>query len=121
MSFSSDVVGASKDAVGTKRLLIIEIWVFILGNLIAGLSKGLTQLVAGRLISGVGGAGLLSLSSILVSQLTNERQRGAYLNLINLVFTVADAIGPLVGGGFSKSGNWRWIFLFNAPFGPVSS
>lgn len=62
------MVGASKDAVGTKRLLIIEIWVFILGNLISGLSKGLTQLVAGRLIAGVGGAGLLSLSSILVSR-----------------------------------------------------
>lgn len=68
MGFSTDVVGASKDAVGTKRLLIIEIWVFILGNLISGLSKSLTQLVAGRLIAGVGGAGLLSLSSILVSR-----------------------------------------------------
>ncbi|KAF5383203.1 hypothetical protein D9615_004935 [Tricholomella constricta] len=113
------VTGRLADAVGTKRLLILEIWIFILGNVIAGVSKNLTQLVAGRLISGVGGAGLLSLSTILVSHLTNERQRGSYLNLINLVFTVADAIGPIVGGGFAKSGNWRWIFLFNAPFGPV--
>ncbi|KAG5637006.1 hypothetical protein H0H81_006150 [Sphagnurus paluster] len=88
-------------------------------NIIAGFSNSLTQLVAGRLVGGVGGAGLLSLSTIMVSHLTNERQRGSYLNLINLVFTFADAMGPIVGGGFSKSGNWRWIFLFNAPFGPV--
>lgn len=53
---------------GTKRLLIIELWIFIIGNVIAGVSKTLSQLVAGRLISGVGGAGLLSLSMILVSR-----------------------------------------------------
>lgn len=58
---------------GTKRLLIIGIWIFILGNIIAGVSKSLTQLVAGRLISGVGGAGLLSLSTILVSRRSNRR------------------------------------------------
>ncbi|GLB39226.1 putative MFS general substrate transporter [Lyophyllum shimeji] len=113
------ITGRLADAVGAKRLLIIEIWVFIFGNIVAGLSRNLSQLVAGRLISGVGGAGILSLCIIMVSHLTNERQRGSYLNLINLVFTVADAMGPIVGGGFARSGNWRWIFLFNAPFGPV--
>ncbi|KAG6809887.1 hypothetical protein H0H92_014268 [Tricholoma furcatifolium] len=113
------ITGRLADAVGAKRLLVIEVWVFIVGNIIAGTGKNLTQLVAGRLITGVGAAGLLSLAVILVSHLTNERQRGSYLNLINLVFSVADAVGPIVGGGFSKSGNWRWIFLFNAPFGPV--
>jgi predicted MFS family arabinose efflux permease len=49
-------------------LLIIDIWIFVLGDLIAGLSKNLNQLVAGRLISGVGGSGLLSLSVIIVSR-----------------------------------------------------
>ncbi|KAG5642470.1 hypothetical protein DXG03_002748 [Asterophora parasitica] len=105
------VIGRLADAVGAKRLLIIEIWIFILGNIIAGVSKDLTQLVAGRLMSGVGGAGLLSLATIILSHLTNEKQRGPYLNLINLVFTVADAMGPIVGGGFSKSGNWRWMWV----------
>ncbi|TCD62518.1 hypothetical protein EIP91_006767, partial [Steccherinum ochraceum] len=74
-----------------------------------------------RLVSGVGGAGLLSLSTIVVSQLTHEKQRGTYLNLINVVFIVADSLGPIVGGALAKSGNWRWIFLLNAPIGPVVS
>ncbi|KAF8881223.1 major facilitator superfamily domain-containing protein, partial [Infundibulicybe gibba] len=91
------------------------------GNIVAGTSHGFVQLVTGRLISGFGGAGLLSLSTILVSQLTHERQRGSYLNFINVVFTIADAVGPVIGGALTQSGNWRWIFLLNAPFGPISA
>lgn len=50
-------------------MLLVEVWVFIIGNVIAGAAKTLPQLVAGRLISGVGGAGLLALSTIMVSRM----------------------------------------------------
>jgi MFS family permease len=43
------------------------------------------------------------------TELTHERQRGSYMNLINLVFIICDSIGPIVGGAFAKSGNWRWM------------
>ena len=109
-------------------MLITEVWIFIFGNIIAGTAHTLRQLVAGRLISGVGAAGLLSLVTIIVSrtfiphlppksrihatefaELTHERQRSQYLNLINAVFIVADSSGPIIGGALAKSGNWRWM------------
>ncbi|KAJ3732966.1 major facilitator superfamily domain-containing protein, partial [Lentinula guzmanii] len=90
------------------------------GNIIAGTSKTLTQIIVGRLISGIGGAGLMSVVCILVSQLTHERQRATYMSLINAVFIVSDAVGPILGGALANSGNWRWIFLLNAPISPVS-
>ena len=49
--------------------------------------------------------------------MTHERQRGAFLNLINIIFVVSDAIGPVIGSAFAQKASWRWIFLFNAPFG----
>lgn len=49
-------------------MLLAGVWIFIIGNVIAGTAKRLPQLVAGRLISGVGGAGLLALSTIIVSR-----------------------------------------------------
>lgn len=57
-----------QDVFGTKRMLVCEVWVFIIGNIIAGTAHSLNQLVAGRLIAGVGGAGLLSLVTIIVSR-----------------------------------------------------
>lgn len=56
-----------QDIVGAKRLLIIVIWIFIAGNLISGLSNSMELLVAGRLIAGVGAAGILSLVVIIIS------------------------------------------------------
>lgn len=111
---------------GTKRLLIGELWIFVIGNIIAGTANTLNQVVAGRLIAGVGGAGLISLSCILISrepysvllsavtdtmtpELTHERQRSSYMNVINLVFLFGDSLGPIVGGALAKSGNWRWM------------
>ncbi|KAK1218328.1 hypothetical protein PQX77_018999 [Marasmius sp. AFHP31] len=113
------ITGRIADAVGVKRFLIIELWVFVIGNIVAGTAKGLGQIIAGRLIAGLGGAGLLTLSCIVITQLTHERQRASYMNLINVVFIFADSLGPIVGGALANSGNWRWIFLLNAPFGPV--
>ena len=49
-------------------MLVCEVWIFIVGNIIAGSAKSLPQLVAGRMIAGVGGAGLLSLCIIVVSR-----------------------------------------------------
>lgn len=116
----------AQDVFGTKRMLVCEVWVFIIGNIIAGTAHSLAQLVAGRLVAGVGAAGLLSLCTIIVSrelsstissagstnptpELTNERQRSTYLNLINCVFIVADSLGPILGGLLAKSGDWRWM------------
>ncbi|EEB97275.1 hypothetical protein MPER_03448, partial [Moniliophthora perniciosa FA553] len=90
------------------------------GNIIAGIATALAQIITGRLIAGIGGAGLMSLSIVVICQLIHERQRASYMNIINVVFIISDALGPVLGGVFSRSGNWRWIFLLNAPFGPVN-
>ncbi|KAI0339235.1 MFS general substrate transporter [Trametopsis cervina] len=62
------LTGRLSDVFGTKRMLVCEVWIFIFGNIISGTSHNLTQLVAGRLITGLGAAGLLSLCTIVVSR-----------------------------------------------------
>lgn len=58
----------TQEVFGTKRMLLAEVWVFIFGNIIAGTAHNMNQLVAGRLLAGVGGAGLMSLCTIIVSR-----------------------------------------------------
>ncbi|PBK61950.1 MFS general substrate transporter [Armillaria solidipes] len=103
------VTGRIADAVGVKPLVFLELWVFIVGNIIAGTSRGLLQMIVGRLISGIGGAGLLSLTGIIIAQLTHEKQRGAYMNIFNIVFILSDSIGPIAGGALANAGQWRWM------------
>lgn len=69
---------------------------------------------------GIGSCACCLTDVLLPVEMTHERQRGSYFNFINVVFVVADAVGPLIGGSFAEKASWRWLFLFNAPFGPFS-
>lgn len=70
----------------------------------------LVRLVAGRIVQGLGGAGVGVLGNIIVSDLTSVRERGKYLAAIFGVFGLGIAVGPPIGGAISQT-NWRWVFV----------
>lgn len=79
----------------------------------------LTRLPAGRVVQGLGGAGVGVLGNIIVSDLTSVRERGKYLAAIFGVFGLGIAVGPPIGGAISQT-NWRWVFVrINPPFDPL--
>ena len=58
----------------------------------------------------------------LLSTLTTESERPAYLGATGLTWGVGVVLGPLVGGGFAISaGTWRWAFYVNLVIGAVSA
>lgn len=87
--------------------------VFMVGSLIAALSKSRNMLLAGRAIQGLGAGGLMNLSNIVVSDLFSLRDRGLYLALVGAAWSFATAVGPVVGGVFYRSVSWRWCFWIN--------
>ncbi|KAF7971297.1 hypothetical protein HWV62_21454 [Athelia sp. TMB] len=70
-------------------------------------------LIAARTIQGVGGGGILSLTSIIVSDLVPLHERGLYNGLIGMSWALATATGPLIGGALAERGQWRWLFYLN--------
>lgn len=74
----------------------------------------LIRLSAGRVVQGLGGAGVGVLGNIIVSDLTSVRERGKYLAAIFGVFGLGIAVGPPVGGAISQT-NWRWVFVRTTP------
>lgn len=74
----------------------------------------LTRLPAGRVVQGLGGAGVGVLGNIIVSDLTSVRERGKYLAAIFGVFGLGIAVGPPIGGAISQT-NWRWVFVCTSP------
>ena len=65
--------GKFSDIWGRKPILLTANALFFVGSLIAGLSKDIKMLLAGRVIQGIGGGGLIILANICISDLFSQR------------------------------------------------
>ena len=61
-------------------------------------------------IQGLGDGGIISLSEIIISDLVPLSERGTYEGVLGVVWAVASAMGPPLGGLFSRGKHWRWLF-----------
>ena len=106
--------GKLADLYGSTRLFQIAIIVFAIGSIIAGRSTTVEMLVAARVLQGLGGGAILTLSFTLVRPVGGARERGRYQGYIASLFTVANVAGPVVGGFFVDHLSWRWLFYTTA-------
>ena len=106
--------GRLGDIAGRRRIFLIGMAVFGAGSVVAALANDDAVLVAARVIQGVGGAAMLSLSLAIVSHAFPVEQQGQALGIWAAVSALALAIGPLVGGVLIDI-DWRLIFWINLP------
>ncbi len=109
--------GSLGDKFGRRRIFLIGVAWFALASAACAVSTGPTQLIATRVLQGIGGALLTpgSLAILEASFAPDDRNEaiGAWSGLGG----VATAVGPLVGGYLIAVASWRWIFLINIPLG----
>ncbi|OAA65648.1 efflux pump antibiotic resistance protein [Niveomyces insectorum RCEF 264] len=78
------------------------------------------MLIVFRALQGIGGGSILTTVQTIVSDVVTLEQRGAWEGILGAVVSVANAIGPLVGGVFTEKASWRWCFYVNIPLISVS-
>jgi EmrB/QacA subfamily drug resistance transporter len=112
--------GRLGDTAGRKKLLVFALVVYTVGKVVCAISPNMMVLLAGRLISGFGGGGLIILSQAAIADVVPARKRGVYLGIMGSVFTISNVIGPLLGGWLVQTLGWRWIFWFTVPLATLA-
>ena len=109
------VYGRMGDLRGRREMLLLALAVFAAGSLACGVAQSLPQLVAARVLQGLGGGGLMTLSQALIGELVPPRERPRFQGYFATVFTSASVGGPVLGGIVVSHASWRWLFLANLP------
>ena len=117
---STPLWGKISDLYGRRLLFQVAIVVFMVGSLASGSSQNIDQLIAARLVQGLGGGGLMAMALATVGDIIPPRERGRYQAYFAFTFGVSSVLGPVLGGFFADGPGWQWIFYINVPLGIVA-
>ncbi|KAL1641494.1 hypothetical protein SLS58_005999 [Diplodia intermedia] len=107
--------GKLSDIFGRKSCLLFAYTIFGIGCLACGLARNMNELIAARAFAGIGGGGMTTVVSIMMSDIVTLRERGKWQGYINIVFATGAGTGAPLGGILADRVGWRWVFLFQPP------
>ena len=110
------LAGRLTDIFGRRAGAVLCNLIFTIGTLLCGLATREWILLLGRVLAGLGGGPLRTISSFVSSDLVPTKRRG-FVQGINLVCMGAGtAFGGFFGGWMNQILGWRWAFLIQVPF-----
>ncbi|KAI4954926.1 hypothetical protein J4E86_006236 [Alternaria arbusti] len=115
MCISQPLFGKLSDIFGRKSCLQVAYVLFAIGTLGSGLGRSMAQIIAARTIQGAGGAGMVCMVSILLTDLLPFHEVALYRSYVNVVQTVGRSCGGVIGGLLASTIGWRWAFLAQVP------
>jgi EmrB/QacA subfamily drug resistance transporter len=111
------VLGRIADLFGRVRMYNLGFVVFTISSLLCGLSHTGGQLIAARLLQGVGSALLMVNSMAIITEAFPPSERGMALGMNSVVWNAGSILGPLIGGVLLSIFTWRSLFFVNLPIG----
>jgi NTE family protein len=109
--------GRLADLLGRRRMFIYGVVVFTFASALCAVADTVGQLVAFRVLQGIGGAILVPASLALVVEGFDAARRAHGVSLWGSAAAIASGLGPPIGGALVEVANWRWVFLVNIPLG----
>ena len=105
---------------GNRVVFLTAITVFTLASVGCAVSVSLGELVAMRVLQGVGGAMMVPVGRTMVVSMADKRDLLRITSYVVWPGLLAPVIAPLAGGLITTYASWHWIFLINVPLGAVA-
>jgi EmrB/QacA subfamily drug resistance transporter len=112
--------GRLSDLFGRRPIFLIGLVIFLLGSALSGLAQDMVELIAFRMIQGLGAGSLMTIGMTIIGELFGLERRARMQGYLSGVWGVASLLGPMIGGVLTDHASWRWVFYINLPFGAVA-
>jgi EmrB/QacA subfamily drug resistance transporter len=112
--------GRLSDLYGRRPTYLMGLVIFLVGSALSGLSRTMVELIAFRMLQGLGAGSLITIGMTIVGDLFRLERRAKMQGYISGVWGVASLVGPLLGGLLTDYVSWRWVFYINLPFGVIA-
>jgi EmrB/QacA subfamily drug resistance transporter len=109
--------GRLGDLRGQRNVFIVGVALFTVASLACGVAQTPGQLIAARLVQGLGAAALMPQTMAIIIATFPPQRRGTALGVWGAVAGLATVLGPTLGGLLITLLDWRWIFFINLPIG----
>jgi EmrB/QacA subfamily drug resistance transporter len=109
------IYGKLADLYGRKPIFLVATGIFLLGSMLCGQAQTMEQLIAFRLLQGLG-AGLQAVVFTIVGDVYPLEERARMNGIFSATWSLAAILGPSVGGFLTEQVDWRWVFYVNLPF-----
>ncbi|CUM53132.1 unnamed protein product [Debaryomyces fabryi] len=103
--------GSFSDIIGRRKCVIFAVVCFLLGCIGCSIAKSMLMLNLMRAFTGIGGGGLITLSTIINSDIVTPEKRGLFQAFQNLLLGFGAICGASLGGYISLTLGWRWCFI----------
>ncbi|CAK3787075.1 Major facilitator superfamily domain, general substrate transporter [Lecanosticta acicola] len=111
---------AASSALGRRPVVLAALLLFLTGTIVCGTAHKIAAMLAGRVLQGIGGGGIVGMLYVVIADLFDMRWRPKALSINGLFWLVGTGCGPVIGGGFSAYVSWRWIFWIVLPINGIA-
>jgi DHA2 family multidrug resistance protein len=105
---------------GRKRFYMASVIMFTVASMLCGVARSLPLIVVFRVLQGVGGGVLITVSQAILRETFPLEEQGMAMGIYGMGVVLAPALGPTLGGWLVDQYSWPWIFYINVPIGIIN-
>ena len=118
-AFASLFHGPISDSVGRKPVMVAGMAAFTLASIGCALAPSLAVLLVFRAVQGIFAGAAQIISRALVRDLYDGWQAQRVMAQVSMIFGIAPALAPVIGGLLSEALGWHAVFWFLVAVGVV--
>mgnify|MGYP000995257078 CR=1 FL=1 len=112
---AAPIYGSLRDVYGGRRMMFVALGLFFVSSLACAAAPNVETLTLFRILQGLGGGGLMTISQSMIAEAIPPRERARYQGYLAAVMVTSSTFGPVAGGFLTEHFGWRSTFYVNLP------